>query len=55
MQGKFSREVLANSAASTHYQCSIHCDSSRVALGASKWRWGLQATRDTPKGVQRQI
>jgi len=37
----------------TRHQHSIHCVSSRVAQGASKWKWAPQTTRDTPKGLQK--
>ena len=33
----------------TYQQCSNHCQSSRVAHGASKQRWVTQTNRDTPK------
>jgi len=38
----------------TRHQCSIHCESSRVVHGASKWGWAPQATRDTPKKERRE-
>jgi len=41
--------------AETCHQCSIHCESTRVAHGASKWRWALQTHRDTPKGTHKSI
>ena len=50
-----ARERFTRGAATCH-QCSIHCESSRVAHGASKWRWALQTTLDirTPtKGVRK--
>jgi len=34
-------------------QCSIHCENSCVAHSASKQKWALQTTCDTPKGVQK--
>jgi len=44
MQGNSSGAVLSL----TRHQFSIHCESSRVAHGASNWRWAPQTTRDTP-------
>jgi len=31
------------------HQYSIHCKTSRVANGATKWKWAPQTTRDTLK------
>jgi len=36
------------------YHC-IHCESSRVAYGASKRRWAPQTTPDTPKWGQKRV
>jgi len=47
-----ARETLHVVLPFTHHQCSIHCESSRVARGASKRRWASQTTRDTSIGVQ---
>ena len=48
MHGNSSRAPLP----STRRQCSSHCRSSHVALGASKRKWAPQTIRDVPKGEQ---
>ena len=46
VQGNGSRAVLLPL---TRHQCSIHCESSRVAHGTSKRRRAPQTTRDVPE------
>jgi len=41
-QGNGLRAVLPL----TRHQCNIHCESSLVAHGSSKWRWAPQTTRN---------
>jgi len=40
----------------TRHRCSIRCESSHVAHGASKQRWASRITHhDIPKGVQKLV
>jgi len=39
----------------TRHQCRIHCEGSRVAHGASRRRCTPQATRNTPKEIQKRV
>jgi len=59
---RFTRSAAVDS---PPVQCFIiHCDNScftiqyetsRMADDASKWRWALQTTRDSPKGAQKRV
>jgi len=48
VQRNFSRAVQPL----TRHQCSIHCESSRLAHGASKPRSLMLTTRDIPRSVK---